>query len=94
MSTSELFSDHDGVVGVEREDDGVVIVTFGPVPSVTAGRLAAAFASLPEDAEVYDILVSWYNIEDDGCEGQEFEDDLHDSPVLSVLLTPAPPDMS
>ncbi len=78
--------DPDTAVGIMRDDDGSIMVTFGG--GVTAADLAAAFAALPADTWVADITTSWYSGKED-CEGQGFPDNDHCFPVTCVELLPA-----
>jgi hypothetical protein len=71
---------------IVRDDDGSIVVTFGG--GTQAAALAAAFASLPEDAWVADISTSWFSDKED-CEGQGFPDDDHCFPVVCVAVLPA-----
>ena len=73
-------------VDIERSDDGTIVVTFGA--RVTAADITAAFATLPSDAWVADIGTTWFNEAED-CQGQDFEDEEHTWPVISVFMEPA-----
>jgi hypothetical protein len=73
-------------VGIERDDNGSIMMTFGG--GSQAADLAAAFASLPADAWVAGIHTEWFSQEDD-CEGQDLPDEGHCYPLVSVLLAPA-----
>jgi hypothetical protein len=45
-------------VGIHRDEDGSIHLTFGP--GVTAADFIAAFAAIPADHEVDDIFTIWY----------------------------------
>lgn len=89
---SELESmpgEPDTAVGIERNDDGSIAAVFGG--GATAADLATAFASLPADTWVSDVLTRWF-AESDECEGQDVPDEGHVyPPVVSIFLEPAGP---
>ena len=73
-------------IGIERNDDGSVVVVFSG--GATAADLATAFASLPADHQVDDIFTRWFS-EAEECTGQDEPDQEHDWPVVSLFLEPA-----
>ena len=73
-------------VGIHRDEDGSIHLTFGP--GVTAADFITAFAAIPADHQVSDIFTVWY-CEAEGCEGQVDRDEEHVFPVSTLFMDPA-----
>jgi uncharacterized repeat protein (TIGR03917 family) len=72
-------------VAVSREDDGDVWLTLGP--GVTAADLAQELAKLPPGYTLMDVIVNYYNGDDDDCDGQDFMDEVHQYPIMTLVYS-------
>ena len=61
-------------VMIDREEDGVVCLTFGA--GITVKDLRKALKTLPGSA-MLDTQTTTYFSGEDGCEGQDFPDENH-----------------
>lgn len=75
-------------VRVHQAPDKSFHITFGDAEGITVGDLAAALASLPPGKLLYDITSTYFNPDDEACEGQSDYDADHWVGITTISTEP------
>jgi hypothetical protein len=75
-------------IEVHQAPDKSFHVTFGDAEGITVGALAAALASLPPDKLLYDVCTTFFDPDNDECEGQPVYDEDHWVGITTIATEP------